>query len=40
MDRRRALAWGTAAAVLALVFASYLQRDFVFDLASRAWACF
>ncbi len=37
---RRLLAWAAAAAVLALVFASYTQRDFVFDLANRAWACF
>jgi hypothetical protein len=38
--QRRWLAWGAAALVLALVFASYLQRDFVFQLANQVWACF
>lgn len=34
------LAWAAALVVLALVFASYLQRDFVFTLANQIWACF
>jgi len=34
------LAWAVVAAVLALVFLAYLHPHFVFDLASRAWACF
>ena len=39
--KRRQVAWWTAGAVaLALVFASYLQRDFVFSLAGQVWACF
>ena len=34
------LAWLTAAAVLALVFAAYLSPHLVVDLANRVWACF
>jgi hypothetical protein len=37
---QRRLAWSLVLLVLALVFASYLQRDFVFTLASQVWACF
>jgi uncharacterized heparinase superfamily protein len=40
MSGRRLLAWIAAAVVLALTFASYLQRDFVFSLANQVWACF
>lgn len=39
--RRNKVMWGLASAiVLALVFASYLQRDFVFGMANQIWACF
>ena len=38
--RRRWVAWAAAAAALALVFAAYLQRDFVFSVANQVWACF
>ena len=31
---------GAIAAVLALVFAGYLQPDFVVDLANRIYLCF
>jgi hypothetical protein len=37
---RRLLLWTAAAAVLALVFASYLSPHTVVDLAGRVWACF
>jgi hypothetical protein len=40
MKRRQAAWWTAAGLVLALVFASYLQRDFVFNLAGQVWACF
>jgi hypothetical protein len=33
--------WRTAALLaLALVFASYLQPDLMFELANRVWSCF
>ena len=33
--------WGAAALLaLALVFASYLRPDLVFDLANLVWSCF
>lgn len=34
------MAWTAAVAALALVFAAYLQRDFMFALANQVWACF
>ena len=37
---KRALAWTLAGAVLAAVFASWLQPDLVFDLTTRLWSCF
>lgn len=37
---RRSLAWTAAGAVLALVFAAYLQPQMAFDLAARVWSCF
>ena len=37
---RKALWWTAGALALGLVFASYLRRDFVFDLANQVWACF
>ena len=40
MTLRRATAWSTALAVLALVFAAYLDPHTVVDLANRVWACF
>jgi hypothetical protein len=36
----RALAWAGAGLALAAVFAAYQDPQLVFDLASRAWACF
>ncbi len=33
-------AWAAALAVLALVFAAYLDPHTVVDLANRVWACF
>jgi hypothetical protein len=33
-------AWTAALAVLALVFAAYLDPHTVVDLANRVWACF
>jgi len=38
--RRRVLWWAASLAALAAVFASYLQRDFVFNLANQVWSCF
>ena len=42
--RRQALLrlclWAAASAALAAVFAAYQNPQLVFDLASRAWACF
>jgi len=32
--------WVPAAAVLAAVFAAYLQPDLMLDLANRIWSCF
>ncbi len=32
--------WAAVLAALAAVFAAYLSPQLVFDLASRAWACF
>jgi|GEM_PF-818005 len=32
--------WSAGAAVLAATFAAYLNPQFAFDLATRAWACF
>ena len=32
--------WAVALAVLALVFAAYLDPHTVVDLATRVWACF
>ncbi|MED5621258.1 hypothetical protein [Ideonella sp. BN130291] len=40
MRHKRVLWWSVSLAALALVFASYLQRDFVFNLANQVWACF
>ncbi|MEW6704248.1 MAG: hypothetical protein AB1430_05310 [Pseudomonadota bacterium] len=40
MKRRQVLWSAVAALALALVFASYLQRDFVFNLANQVWSCF
>lgn len=43
MTRRtapRLLAWTAALAVLALVFAAYLNPHLAVDLANRVWACF
>jgi hypothetical protein len=40
MKRKQALWWTAGAVALALVFASYLQRDFVFSVANQVWACF
>jgi hypothetical protein len=37
---RRLLLWSAALAVLALVFAAYLNPHLAVDLASRVWACF
>lgn len=37
---RRLVLWTTAAAVLAAVFAAYLNPHLVVDLANRVWACF
>ncbi len=33
-------AWAAALAVLALVFAAYLDPHTVVDLVNRVWACF
>lgn len=38
--RLQLLAWSLALAVLALVFAAYLNPHLVRDLASQVWACF
>lgn len=38
--RRRWLLHGAAAAVLALVFAAYLNPHRAVELAGRVWACF
>lgn len=38
--RRRLLAWLSAAAALAAVFAAYTDPHFMVDLAGRVWACF
>ena len=38
MSASRALTWLAVLAALGLVFAAYLDPQFVFDLASRAWA--
>lgn len=37
---RRVAAWTVAAAVLALVFVSYLNPHLALDIANRIWACF
>lgn len=37
---RRIAAWTSAAVVLALVFAAYLNPHLMVDLAARVWACF
>ena len=37
---RRLLLWAAALAVLALVFAAYLNPHLAVDLASRVWSCF
>ena len=37
---KRWLLRGAAAIVLALVFAAYLQPDFVVDIANRIYLCF
>lgn len=37
---RRVLVWAVVAAVLAAVFALYLQPDFMVTLANQVWACF
>ena len=38
--RSRWLWWTASLLALALVFASYLQPDLMFELASRVWSCF
>ena len=38
--RRRALLWGAAIVVLALVFGAYLRPDFAVTIANQIWACF
>jgi hypothetical protein len=40
MMRRRVLAWTAAIALLAAVFALYLQPDMVLSLAGQLWNCF
>jgi len=37
---RRVAAWALAAAVLGVVFASYLSPDMMFTLATQVWSCF
>lgn len=37
---RRTLLWAAALAVLALVFAAYLNPHLAVDLANRVWSCF
>jgi hypothetical protein len=34
------VAWAAAAALLAAVFAAYLNPHTVMDLATRVWSCF
>ena len=36
----RLVGWAVAAAVLAAVFASYLNPHMALDIANRVWACF
>jgi hypothetical protein len=36
----RLVGWTVAAAVLAAVFASYLNPHLALDIANRVWACF
>ena len=38
--RSRWLWRGASLLALALVFASYLQPELMFDLATRVWSCF
>ncbi len=38
--RLRLAGWATAAALLLLVFAAYLDPHLAVDLAGRLWACF
>ena len=43
LHRRRvvsALGYGAALVVLLVVFAAYLQPDFLVTLANQVWACF
>lgn len=37
---RRLVGWAVAAALLAAVFASYLNPHLALDIANRVWACF
>ena len=37
---RRLVGWLAAVAVLAAVFASYLNPHLALDIANRVWACF
>lgn len=37
---QRVALWSAAGALLALVFAAYLQPELAFDLATRVWSCF
>lgn len=37
---RKVTGWAMAAAVLAAVFASYLNPHLALDIANRIWACF
>jgi hypothetical protein len=37
---RRVAGWAVAMAVLAAVFASYLNPHLALDIANRVWACF
>jgi hypothetical protein len=39
-SRRRWVAWLIVAAVLAMVFAAYLQPDVAVTLANQLWNCF
>ena len=40
MRKQRAWAFGAAAVVLLLVFASYLRPDMAMQLANQLWNCF
>lgn len=40
MKPARWLAWGSALAALAAVFAAYLRSALIVDLANQVWSCF